>query len=70
MKKNVQKFEELCMIINDPHVFHDPDTNFEELCRQVGADPTDMNNLFYENFGMSAEEMIYSFKTGNMRIKI
>lgn len=33
--------------------------NFSDLCRKHCVDETDMDNLFYENFGMSGEEVFY-----------
>ena len=32
--------------------------DFEELCRQIGESPVTMENMLYEQFGMSAKELI------------
>ena len=31
---------------------------FDEICRRSGASSRRMNNLFYDNFGMSGDEII------------
>ena len=31
---------------------------FDEICRRSGASPHRMNNLFYDNFGMSGDEIV------------
>ena len=34
---------------------------FAALCAEIHADEMLMNNLFYEKFGMSGEEVFYKF---------
>jgi hypothetical protein len=35
--------------------------NFRSFCRKMGTDEMYMDNLFYEKFGVSGEEVFYKF---------
>ena len=52
-----EKFDNLCSELLGAGCFSSG--NFSELCRKHNVDETDMDNLFYENFGMSGEEVFY-----------
>ena len=40
--------------------------NFAEVCRRFDADPRIIDNLMYEAFGMSGDEIIEQYRTGPM----
>ena len=35
---------------------------FEDVCVRFGADPLQMDNLMYENFGMCGDELIRQYR--------
>ena len=47
-------FEILCNVLLNSSWTEMPD--FEELCRQIGESPIEMENMLYKEFGMSAKE--------------
>lgn len=66
MKNDSQKgFEILCDVLLKSNWTGVPD--FEELCRQIGESPVEMENMLYKEFGMSAEEMISELVNQKMR---
>ncbi len=52
-----EKFESLCAILSAVNTSNC--VSFSAMCRKTGADEICMNNMFYENFGMSGEEVFY-----------
>ena len=38
---------------------------FDDLCRRHGASPRRMNLIFYDNFGMSGDEVIAQVRDGH-----
>lgn len=57
MEKDSQKgFEILCNVLLKSDWAGSVD--FEELCCQIGESPVTMENMLYEQFGMSAKELI------------
>lgn len=51
-------FEELCGILSDGRTVRNGTACFEDLCLSIGADRVWMDNLFYERFGMSGEDVM------------
>ena len=54
-----EKFARLCSELMEKHVAEHK--TFRSLCRQMHTDEMLMDNLFYEKFGMSGEEVFYKF---------
>ncbi|MBQ8421162.1 MAG: hypothetical protein IJX11_02760 [Bacteroidales bacterium] len=70
MNKTVEKkFEELCTIMTDEKLRYMYDVEFEGLCERIGASPERMENILYERFGMSGDELLEALINGNMQIK-
>lgn len=68
MEHESQKgFEILCNVLLKSTWTEMPD--FEELCRQIGESPVEMENMLYKEFGMSAEDLISELKIERMRMK-
>lgn len=44
--------------------------DFRSLCIRMGADEIHMNNLFYENFGVSGEEVFNKFLIDSIVIAV
>ena len=44
--------------------------SFSSMCRQLHANEMLMDNLFYENFGMSGEEVFNKFLPGFIVIAV
>ncbi len=44
--------------------------SFRSLCRKIGTDEMHMNNLFYEKFGVSGEEVFYKFLADTIVIAV
>lgn len=44
--------------------------SFRSLCIRMGADEIHMNNLFYENFGVSGEEVFNKFLIDSIVIAV
>ena len=51
-------FEELCWILSDGSTMPDGTAGFGDMCLSIGADRVLMDNLFYERFGMSGEDVM------------
>ena len=43
---------------------------FKAMCRQLHTDEMLMDNLFYEKFGMSGEEVFYKFLFNSIVIAV
>ena len=43
---------------------------FEDVCHRFGADLREMDNLMYENFGMSGDEIIGQYREGRLDVPI
>ena len=54
-----EKFTRLCSELMDKPVIEHK--TFKAMCRQLHTDEMLMDNLFYEKFGMSGEEVFYKF---------
>lgn len=67
MKKEMF-FERLCSILSDRKVFRSKAACFEDICREIGADRVTMDNLFYERFGMSGDEIMSGFRVGKVKV--
>ena len=64
--KNVIKFELICERLSqmDRCVCHP--LSFPSLCSEYGAGVRSMDNMFYDRFGMSGEEVMEQFRKGGM----
>lgn len=64
MKQKVsEKFEEICSRLEKlGHTCPDPE-DFRHMCMESGADPRGMDNLFYETFGISGDEMMSRYRS-------
>lgn len=60
-------FEILCNVLLNSSWTGMPD--FEELCRQIGESPIEMENMLYKEFGMSAKDLISELQNQKMRTK-
>ncbi|MBO5420276.1 MAG: hypothetical protein J6A22_09375 [Bacteroidales bacterium] len=58
--KTEQKFERLCLILQQKFIYGTPDYEFETICRSLELDPRNVNNLLYERFGMGGSEILSS----------
>lgn len=58
--KNEQEFEKLCLILQHKVICGLPDYEFDAICRSLGLDPRNVNNLLYERFGMGGCEILSS----------
>ena len=54
-------FESICSRMFEPCPAPDPISGFSMLCMLEGADSVALNNLLYEEFGMSGEEILERF---------
>lgn len=57
--KTEEKFEKICFELMESSITEH--VSFHALCSQMQADEKRMNNLFYEKFGMSGEEVFNKF---------
>lgn len=59
-----QKFELICGVLAETDWNVHFTVTFDDVCRRYGADPRRMDNMFYDRFGMSGEEMIEQYRKG------
>lgn len=64
--KNVSKFELICDRLSrmDRCICHR--VAFPDLCSEYDAEPRSMDNMFYDMFGMSGEEVVEQYRNGTM----
>lgn len=55
--REYEKFESLCATLSAINTGNC--VSFSAMCSKAGADEIRMNNMFYENFGMSGEDVFY-----------
>ena len=59
MKRTAQEdFDELCRALTEEKSFRRKVAAFPELCRMSGISRVEMENMFYEYFGVSGEEVL------------
>ena len=58
------KFKQICarLASADPGIIGSLD--FESICEEYGAEPKLIDNMFYDTFGMSGEELIDHYRNG------
>ena len=54
-----EKFDRVCLELIEKRVGEYE--TLRDLCREMDTDEMQMNNLFYEKFGVSGEEVFYKF---------
>ena len=64
--KNVSKFELICDRLSkmDRCICHP--VAFPNLCSEYDAELRSMDNMFYDRFGMSGEEVVEQYRNGTM----
>ena len=63
-----EKFELICMQLLEETAGQCG--TFGELCARMKTDERRMNNLFYENFGVSGEDVFYKFLIDSIVIAV
>ena len=63
-----EKFAEICAELMENGVGEHK--TFESFCSGMHADEMSMNNLFYEKFGMSGEDVFYKFLMDSIVIAV
>ena len=66
--KMEEKFTVMCSELIEKGTGEHED--FRSLCNRMGADEIHMNNLFYENFGVSGEEVFNKFLIDSIVIAV
>ena len=66
--KTEEKFVRMCSELMENHAAEHE--SFGALCRRLRTDELHMNNLFYEKFGMSGEEVFYKFLLDSIVIAV
>ena len=66
--KSFRKFELICERLSrmDRCICHP--IVFPHLCSEYDADPRMMDNMFYDAFGMSGEEVLEQYRNGRMNL--
>lgn len=59
-------YEKVCGLLADSKVLLDGSVGFDDICAAAGADRSEIDNLLYERFGMSGEEILHSFRQGKV----
>ena len=63
-----EKFDRVCSELIEKRVGEYE--TFRDLCRKMDTDEMQMNNLFYEKFGVSGEEVFYQFLVNSIVIAV
>ena len=58
----IKKFELLCTLIMEQNRNGIHSADMAELCRECNAAPHQMDNIFYETFGLSGDEIITYYR--------
>ena len=58
-------FESICARMSESCPGPDPISGFSMLCMLEGVDSVEANNLLYEEFGMSGEDILEQFHGEN-----
>ena len=66
--KTEEKFARMCSVLMENSVSEHE--SFGSLCKEMRTDEMRMNNLFYEKFGMSGEEVFYKFLFNSIVIAV
>jgi hypothetical protein len=69
-RKAKEDFDKLCRILTEEKSFRRKVASFPELCEMSGVRRVKMENMFYEYFGMSGDDVLTVLrrKTGLPRI--
>lgn len=58
------KFMQVCVRLFDADFNLPGSPEYESICNECDANPKFLDNMFYETFGMSAEELIEHYRNG------
>lgn len=62
MADMTEKFESVAAFLSDTDWSANPTLTFDDICSMFSADPLRMDNLMYEHFGMSGDEIIRQYR--------
>lgn len=60
-------YREFCVMMTEDRLYEDLSVSYADICRELGVEPSELDELLVRELGYTGEELIEEYRAGTAR---